>query len=151
GPWWAPVADTAALRTYAEQGRQRNLARLSQTQEEAERDIRARYPEWPPEEITTIAAAKRSVHPDAFAVYAVEYWADLDWAALLAQITCPVLLIHTDPERGGILSAADAAGFQTLVPQAHVAYIPGASHSIRRDRLPEYLAAVEDFLAAATG
>ena len=147
GPWWRPVTDTAALRAYAEQSRVRNLARRTQTQEEAERDLRARYPAWPDADVTTAATAKRRVHPDAFAVYALEYWAGLDWASLLARVTCPVLLIHTDPESGGVLSAADAATFQQQVPQARIAYIPGSSHSIRRDRFPEYLAAVEGLLA----
>jgi pimeloyl-ACP methyl ester carboxylesterase len=148
GPWWMPVADVASLRTYAEQARARNLARLSQAQDEAERDIRARYPGWPEEEVTTVATAKRRVHPDAFVVYAPEFWANLDWAALLAQVACPVLLIHTDLESGGILSAEAAAAFQQLVPLAQVAYIPGATHSIRRDRFAEYLAAVERLLTS---
>ncbi len=149
GPWWLPVEDAAALRTCAEQSRIRNLARRNQTQDEAERDLRARYPAWPAEDVTTAASAKRRVHPDAFAVFDLDYWADLDWAAPLAQVACPVLLIHTDPERGGVLSAADAAVFQRHLPQTQVAYIPGASHSIRRDRFPEYLAAVEGFLTSA--
>jgi N-formylmaleamate deformylase len=148
GPWWMPVADVSSLRTYAEQARARNLARLRQTQDEAERDIRARYPGWPEEEVTTVATAKRRVHPDAFVVYAPEFWANLDWAALLAQVTCPVLLIHTDPESGGILSAEAAAMLQQHVPQTHVAYIPGATHSIRRDRFGEYMAAVEGLLCS---
>lgn len=93
--------------------------------------------------MSTVATAKRRVHPDAFAVFNLEYWADLDWAAPLAQVACPVLLIHTDPESGGVLSAADAVTFQRHVPQAEVAYIPGATHSIRRDCLGAYLAAVE--------
>ncbi|MFN8677415.1 MAG: alpha/beta hydrolase [Thermomicrobiales bacterium] len=147
GPWWRPVTDTVALRAYAEQSRARNLARLGQTQDEAERDLRARYPAWPAEEIAATAAAKRRVHPDAFTVFALEYWAELDWAALLARVTCPVLLIHTDPASGGVLSAADAVSFRQHVPQAQVTYIPGASHSIRRDRFREYLAAVEGLLA----
>ena len=150
GPWWMPVADAGPLRTYAEQARARNLARLSQAQEEAERDIRARYPGWPVVEVSTVATAKRRVHPDAFVVYAPEFWADLDWTALLAQVTCPVLLIHTDPESGGILSAEAAAVFQQHVPQAQIAYIPGATHSIRRDRFAAYMQAVERLLASTT-
>ncbi|MCA9878979.1 MAG: alpha/beta hydrolase [Thermomicrobiales bacterium] len=146
GPWWMPVADVAALMTYAESSRERNLSRLSQTQAEAERDIRARYPNWPPEEVATIATAKRRVHPAAFVVYAPDYWIDLDWAALLRRIACPVLLIHTDPASGGILSAEAAAEFAGQVPQTQVRYLPGATHSIRRDRFPEYLAAVQGFL-----
>jgi N-formylmaleamate deformylase len=150
GPWWLPVADAAALRTYAEQSRARNLARRSQTQEDAERDIRARYAAWSAEDVTTAATAKRRVHPDAFAVFNLEYWANLDWTALLAGVTCPVLLIHTDPGSGGVLSVADAVSFQQHVPQAQVAYIPGASHSIRRDRFGEYMAAVDGLLASVT-
>lgn len=150
GPWWMPVADVAALMAYAKNSRERNLARLSQTQAEAERDIRARYPNWPPAEVSTIATAKRRVHPDAFVVYAPDYWIDLDWAALLRQVACPVLLIHTDPESGGILGPEAAAAFKRQAPQTQVAHILGATHSIRRDRFPQYLAAVQDFLTATT-
>lgn len=149
GPWWMPVADVAALRTYAEQARARNLIRLSQAQDEAERDIRSRYPDWPGEEVSTVARAKRRVHPDAFVVYGPEFWANLDWAALLARVICPVLLSHTDLESGGILSAEAAAAFRQHVPQAQVTYISGATHSIRRDRFDEYLAAVEAFMETA--
>jgi pimeloyl-ACP methyl ester carboxylesterase len=147
GPWWLPVADAAALRTYSDQSRARNLARLGQSQEEAERDLQSRYPGWAAEDVATAAAAKRRVHPDAFAVFELAYWADLDWAGVLARVACPVLLIHTDPESGGVLSAADAVSFQQHVPQAQVAYIPGATHSIRRDRFAAYLAVVEGWLA----
>jgi pimeloyl-ACP methyl ester carboxylesterase len=67
---------------------------------------------------------------------------------LLAQITCRVLLIHTDPGSSGVLSAADALSFRQHVPQAQVVHIPGAAHSIRRDCLGEYLAAVEGLLTS---
>ena len=66
----------------------------------------------------------------------------VDWAATLSRITCPTLLIVSDPELGGIVTAEDAASLKALVPQAEVVHIPEAGHSIRRDQFQPYVDAV---------
>ena len=70
----------------------------------------------------------------------------LDWPPILKSITCPVLLITSDPERGGLVNAEQARAFQALVPQARIAHIAGAGHSIRRDQPAEYVRVVRDEL-----
>ena len=66
----------------------------------------------------------------------------LDWPAVLPRITCPVLLITADPERGSIVTSQQAAALQALVPQVRVAHIAGAGHSIRRDQFEGYMATI---------
>ncbi len=73
----------------------------------------------------------------------------IDWPALVRGITCPALLITADPARGAIVTEADAAALQALVPQLRVAHIAGAGHSIRRDQFDRYMQVVRDFLAEA--
>ncbi len=71
----------------------------------------------------------------------------LDWPHLLGQITCPALLITADPALGAIATPADAAHLKSVIPHLHLAHIPGAGHSIRREQPAAYLTAVRAFLA----
>jgi pimeloyl-ACP methyl ester carboxylesterase len=67
---------------------------------------------------------------------------------VLGQITCRALLIHTDPATGGIVSLEAADALRRMLPQLEIAYIPGASHSIRRSNVERFIEVVETFLAA---
>jgi N-formylmaleamate deformylase len=71
-----------------------------------------------------------------------------DWGSSLKSIKCPVLLIGGDTSARSLISAADAAALERLLPQTQYAHIAGAGHSIRRDRPSEYLRAVKPFFAA---
>jgi pimeloyl-ACP methyl ester carboxylesterase len=66
---------------------------------------------------------------------------------LLAEITCPVLLIHGDTERGSLISAEYAERCaQAAAGEFRAAHIPGAGHSVRRDNRPQYVAELTTFL-----
>ena len=71
----------------------------------------------------------------------------LDFPHLLSRIQCPALFIQTDLERGAASGAEDVAKLKALLPSLEAAYIPNASHSIRRTQFAPYLEAVERFLA----
>jgi N-formylmaleamate deformylase len=71
-----------------------------------------------------------------------------DLPALLGQITCPVLLITADPERGAILADDDVAELRKLLPHLEVANIPGAGHNIRREQFVNYMDVIQRFLSA---
>jgi N-formylmaleamate deformylase len=71
----------------------------------------------------------------------------LDWSAIVRQVHCPALLITGDVAAGALVSEQAALLFQQLIPQAQIAHIAGAGHSIRRDRFEQYLQAVQPFLA----
>jgi pimeloyl-ACP methyl ester carboxylesterase len=72
----------------------------------------------------------------------------IDWPTLVSGITCPALLITADPAKRAIVTEADAAALQALIPQLRVAHIAGAGHSIRRDQFERYMQVVRDFLDA---
>jgi pimeloyl-ACP methyl ester carboxylesterase len=67
--------------------------------------------------------------------------------ALLGRITCPVLLITADPERGAILTDEDVAELQESVAHLQIKHIPGAGHSIRREQFTKYMESVNAFLS----
>jgi pimeloyl-ACP methyl ester carboxylesterase len=70
----------------------------------------------------------------------------LDWRNVIAKIQCPVLLVTGEPERGAIITPRIAEEIVSLLPYAHVIYIPGAGHSIRFDQHDAYLEAISGFL-----
>ena len=72
-----------------------------------------------------------------------------DWRELLPRVTCPVLLITADPERGAIITPEIAAQARELQPRLQVVRLSGAGHSVRRERFEPYLQAVRTFLAGA--
>jgi len=70
----------------------------------------------------------------------------LDLPATARRIRCPALLLTGDVERGALVSPDAAVALQALVPQLRIAHIPGAGHSVRRDRFSRYLEVVRGFL-----
>jgi N-formylmaleamate deformylase len=64
----------------------------------------------------------------------------------LPRITCPALLITADPSLGAIVTDESAAALKALVPQVEIAHVPGAGHSIRRDKFVRYMTIVRAFL-----
>lgn len=67
------------------------------------------------------------------------------WREVVAAIRCPTLLITGDSDLGAIVTPEVAAEASRLGP-VRVQHIEGADHSIRRERWPQYRAAVVDFL-----
>jgi pimeloyl-ACP methyl ester carboxylesterase len=73
------------------------------------------------------------------------------WRAALAHITCPILLLTSDPARGGTITAEVMKQVAaTWRAGAHVAF-PGASHflhhEMRDEAFENFIASVRDFLA----
>jgi N-formylmaleamate deformylase len=64
----------------------------------------------------------------------------------LAKITCPVLLITADPEKGAIITPEVAQKASQVLPALKVVRIHNAGHSIRREAFGPYMAAVREFL-----
>jgi pimeloyl-ACP methyl ester carboxylesterase len=67
----------------------------------------------------------------------------------LSRVTCPVLLIHGDAERGSTMSPEQAQAIKdTAAGEVTVVHFPGAGHNIRRDRREEYRRLVFEFLSS---
>jgi N-formylmaleamate deformylase len=100
-------------------------------------------PEWP--EIDTIywADAKAQLNLD---VLKERNAPRPPWRDIVRRITCPVLLITADPERGAIVTPAVAEEAAHLWRTGRVVHIPGAGHNIRREQYEPYRAAIRAFL-----
>jgi pimeloyl-ACP methyl ester carboxylesterase len=70
-----------------------------------------------------------------------------DWRELLPKVTCPMLLISADPERGGIVTPEMAEEAQRQLPGLKVVRLRGAGHSVHREQFDAFLHAVRTFLA----
>ncbi|TME98027.1 MAG: hypothetical protein E6I52_18355 [Chloroflexi bacterium] len=59
-----------------------------------------------------------------------------------------MLLVTSDPERGGIVTPEAAAEAKRLLPSLEVVRLTGAGHNIRREQFGAFVAAVRSFLTA---
>lgn len=71
-----------------------------------------------------------------------------DWRELLPQVRVPLLLITSDPERGGIVTPEVAQAAQQVLPALQVVRLEGAGHNIRREQFDGFVACVRQFLDA---
>ena len=106
---------------------------------------RAENPGWSESDLAPWADAKRQVHPNA-ALRRRDVPART-WRETIPGIACPTLVLTADVERGGLITPAVADEMLGLLPKGRVVHVAGAGHNVRRDRYPEYLAAVRAFLA----
>ena len=69
-----------------------------------------------------------------------------DWNAVveLSELTIPVLVIAADPENGALFTAKHTRKYQR--PGVEVVVIPGAGHSVHRDKPAETLAIIREWL-----
>ncbi len=68
------------------------------------------------------------------------------WQDVVRKITCPVLLITADLEKGALVTPEGAQEAAGLWREGQVAHIDGAGHSVRREQFEKYMAAVAAFL-----
>ena len=102
------------------------------------------HPSWPEDEIEPWARSKHDLDEGLFGrpTPAMPLFTDL-----LPQVTCPVLLLRGDPDRGGLITE-DIAAESTRVsggPLVDV-HLRGTGHNVRREDRPAYLSAVIDFI-----
>jgi N-formylmaleamate deformylase len=105
----------------------------------------AMNPNWAQEEIVPWADSKGEVRADILEP-ALAAIASVSWRAILARISCPLLLITGDPELGAIVTPAAAQEAMRLCKQGEMVHINGAGHNIHRDRYDETMAAVRAFM-----
>jgi N-formylmaleamate deformylase len=108
---------------------------------------RAASPEWAEEEFGPWADAKQ--HVSMHFLDDLAGAGTLDWRDLLSRVTCPLLLVTSDPERGGIVSPEAAQEARRILPSLQVVRLSGAGHNIRREQFDSFVDAVRGFLAAS--
>jgi pimeloyl-ACP methyl ester carboxylesterase len=100
-------------------------------------------PTWPEDELEPWAVSKAQLNPHMFDL---PYEDPRPLTDLLAEITCPVLLIHGDTDRGSLISPEYATRCaEATAGEFHAVHIPGAGHSVRRDNRPQYVAELTKF------
>lgn len=145
--WWTNWSEMADAEERLAGMRARAIGLKHKTRDELIADQRAEQPGWADAELEPWADAKRQFSPNVLTVYDRDNASGVDWTAILPRIICPALLIMSDPERGGIVTAESAAALQDLVPHLEVAHIPAAGHNIRRDQFARYMEIVRGFLS----
>lgn len=147
----ALVLEDPALRTPANvvdlfDGWQQ-LAALSPAQAAAW--YRQEYPHWSDDDCRRRAETITSTAPAVFAELRAAALASgaTDGAHIPEGLQSPTLLLHGNPDLGGMTLPEDVAAFQRLVPHARAVAIPDAGHNLHRDATDAFLAAVLPFLA----
>jgi len=145
--WWTDRSDSTEATERRTAMRQRAIGLKQKAREDLISGQRAEQPSWSDAELGPWADAKQWFSPNVLSVYDHDNGSDVDWQAVLARITCPALLIASDPERGGIVTPENAIALKQLVPHLEIAHIPEAGHNIRRDQFARYMEVVRTFLA----
>jgi N-formylmaleamate deformylase len=106
------------------------------------------HPAWTPEVIQRRAEQMTATAPAVISELRGDSLANdgVDRIAEIEHIQSPVLLIHGDPDTGGMVHPDDAIAFQRRLPNATIARIPDGSHSLHLDRMRDFLDHAVPFL-----
>ena len=128
-------------------GGPRRMVNAHQGKSRDELIVQARQanPGWAEDELGPWADSKLQVSPQ-FANAPRAFPQRPDFRELLPKVRVPVLLITSDPERGGIVTPEVAQEAQRLLPSMRVVRLSGAGHSVRREQFGPYLKVVRAFL-----
>jgi len=135
------------LRTWDEQWQQWKSAiieQLSRSREDLTAQCRRKSPHWHELEIGPWADAKLQVSPNIFNT------ANLftsNWWQCLPRISCPMLLMTADFQRGALMSAAAEKELRKSCPEGTIVRLSGAGHNIHREQFERYMSIVADFFA----
>jgi pimeloyl-ACP methyl ester carboxylesterase len=101
-------------------------------------------PAWSADEFPPWATSKHEFDPDFFTRLTVGTPALAD---VLAGVSCPVLLLYGDSERGGLVTAEAAAECEQKAGGPFTAtHIGGVGHNVHREARNRYVAVVGDFI-----
>jgi pimeloyl-ACP methyl ester carboxylesterase len=108
--------------------------------------IHKQAPSWSEEELGPWADSKLQVSLKFVEMMGNRPMPAPPWEGL-SKITCPVLLITADPDKGAIITPEISQKAVCMLPSLTVVKIPGAGHNIRREAFGPYMVAVKQFLA----
>ena len=147
-PLREPVAmeNSGQAQPFAERMRQSILGYKGMSRQALVEMIHNQAPAWSEEELGPWADSKLQVSLNFVEEMKNRRMPFSPWEDL-AKITCPMLLITADPEKGAIITPEIAQKAAEALPSIKVVRIPGAGHNVRREAFGAYLAAVNDFLA----
>ncbi len=104
---------------------------------------RVQDPAWPEAERQPWAESKQQVN---LKVFDDEYINMDDMDQVVSRVTCPVLILTADPDKGGLFPQQAADELVAGLPGSRHVNIPGSGHNIRREQPIAYMDAVQNFL-----
>ncbi len=117
------------------------------TKEELFTEVRTGNPGWAEAELEPWVNSKLRYSPRIVEMVQMDDLPEMDFESLVKNVTCPVLMLTADTQKGAIVTEKDAAALNQGIPQLEVVHIDGAGHSIRRDQFGRFMQAVQTFLA----
>lgn len=141
----SPGPDTTGLGDVRQRMRSDVAAHKTRTRDAVIDAGRAAHPNWPEDELPAWADAKLQVSQPF--MESLRGANEPPWITLLPRITCPMLLLTADPERGAIVSPESAEEAQRANGNVQVVRVTGAGHNIRREQREPYMRALRGFLA----
>jgi pimeloyl-ACP methyl ester carboxylesterase len=103
---------------------------------------RRQHGDWPADEFPTWIESKHQVRPEAAADLS-----RVPWGPTVAAFDCPTLLVHGDPDRGGIVTPAVARRVSELDDRVTVSAIDTAGHNIHREDFDRFVDVLRGWLA----
>jgi pimeloyl-ACP methyl ester carboxylesterase len=144
-PWRRDQAQASEEeRSTMRQGWQAQVeARKALSREQIIAQCRADNPRWGETEYGPWAESKLQLSLNVFQLMSNP---PTPWQELVGRISCPILLISGDPERGAIITPEIAQEAMNTWQTGQVVHIPDAGHCIRRDQPDLYTVVVREFL-----
>lgn len=104
---------------------------------------REENPTWTEEEIASQVESKVQVSRHVAQTFEQP---EPRWREALPRVSCPILLLTGDKDRG-LISEDDVRAMSALWQNGRVVQIEGAGHMVHHDRFEEFVASAQDFLA----
>ncbi len=105
---------------------------------------RRQHPEWDDLDRPDWVVSKQQVRAEA-----ADALEPKPWLAVVEQIQCPTLLIHGDPDRGGLLTPDLADRIAGINARVMVRGVEQAGHNIRRENFAAFTDTLSAFLKSA--
>jgi N-formylmaleamate deformylase len=103
---------------------------------------RSKSPGWHDSEILAWAQAKSRVCPR---IFDTQHLFTTNWWQCLTHISCPVMLITGEIERGALITEPVASAIKAEWPRGSMLRLSGAGHNIHREQFELFIDAVLDF------
>lgn len=148
-PWFAPQVAESRPPTITKDSPTAKwiLSLKDQTLEQVMAQCRAEHPTWPEIIVRRWCEGKKQLDP-TFLTTDNGGWPQ--WPEVARAISCPVLLITADPDKGGLVTPALAQQAVQMNPRFRVVHIPGVGHHIRFGNHGAYMQAFIAFLEEVT-
>ena len=144
--WMVKKSDESSL-PNADELAQWIASNKRKTREELYKEVRTLNPGWAEAELEPWVNSKLRYSPSIVEMVKTDDLPAMDFENLVKKVTCPVLMLTADTQKGALVHDNEVAALKQGISQLEVVQIDGAGHSIRRDQYKKYMQAVQAFLA----